>query len=295
MAKCLDPRPGWFSKGVYPKTGRELVVFSSKGRFGLKPDYDRPVEIACNHCVPCVESKGAALSIRVYHDWVSHGEVGTFGTLTYDDAHMPSDGRLNRDDVERFKDRLDRELRRAGGRWRGVVCGEYGKNTFRPHYHFILIGADLCVRSQRVAPEGSGDDRYVSALLNRLWPYGHNMVSPMNGARALYVGKHCIKNFHDRDEVFRIMSRKPGIGYGWLERYWTDLLKGFVVIDGCKLSIPIEYLRREQLREQLEPVRQKRREFVESQPVLPAHVEKQRREAKAVHIMAKHKLFSGKF
>lgn len=285
MGNCINPRKAWFADRLN-KNGREYLVFRPESRDGVRADLSRPLEIACGKCVSCLEAKGAALSVRAYHDWSSHGEVGCFGTLTYSDDHLPGDGRLNRREAELFIKRADKFLRQRGSRWRGILCGEYGKATYRPHYHFLLMGFDFSEGAERIG------ESFLSEDLRKLWPQGHSMVAPITAGRASYVGRHCVKNFHVPD-AFRIMSRRPGIGYGWLDRFWADLLKGFVVVDGHKLAIPREYMAREYLREQLEPVRDKRRAYAEAQPLADLFEDRPRRDAKAANIKARHRLFNG--
>lgn len=290
---CVAPRQGWFAREAHPRTGRFPVVFAAKSK-GYAADFSREVWVPCGKCVNCREAKGSALSIRCVHELQVNQGVGCFGTLTYRDDCVPPDLSAAVPDARAFIKRLDVTLRRKAGRkWRGVMVGEYGGVWGRPHMHFLLFGTDLCESSRRVQNAG-GDYRYESPLLDQLWTYGNTDVRPMTPGRATYVGKHCIKNFHTPD-AFRIMSRRPGIGYGWLDVYGENLARlGFVVIEGRKLAIPAEYFNREEFREMLEPVKVQRREYAADMPAFDDPGEYQRRLSKAKNVIAARDLYQGK-
>jgi len=289
---CVSPRQGWFSREASRKTGRFPVLFAAKSK-GFEADFARPVVIPCGKCVNCAEAKGSALSIRCFHELQLNHGIGSFGTLTYGDESLPPDLKAARPDAEAFIKRLDVTLRRkAGAKWRGVMVGEYGSTWGRPHMHFLLFGVDLCESSRRVQT-ASGDSRYESAMLEQLWPHGIVDIRPITPGRAAYVGMHVIKNFHCADS-FRIMSRRPGIGYGWVSQYGENLARlGFVVIEGRKLGIPAEYFNREEFRDLLEPVKVARRAYAADLPALDDPGEYQRRLSKAANVRARHQLFNG--
>lgn len=232
MSHCL--RPSWPFKSREPNAkGRYEPIWSSKD-----PRASRErMEFPCGRCVCCLEVRGKALSVRITHDFESAGGVGSFLTLTYAPEHLPPGGRLRRRDAELFIKRTDKFLRGRGSRWRGVLVGEYGSHTRRPHYHAILIGHDF-----REGAEDMGGWHF-SERLERLWGLGHTRAQQVEYGSCAYVGQHFTKSMHEPD-AFRIMSRRPGIGYGWLERYKADLLKGFITLGGQEVAIPREYLTR---------------------------------------------------
>ena len=115
----------------------------------------------------------------------------------------------------------------------------------------------------------------------------------MNLGRALYVGNHCIKSFSDPDPI-RIVSRRPALGGGWLSKYWEELRKGFVTVDGRKLRIPPSYLARPEYRDELAGLRERRREFAAARPVLSVAEDSLRRESGRLNVIARSKLARGK-
>lgn len=58
----------------------------------------------------------------------------------------------------------------------------------------------------------------------------------------MYVAGYVNKKAGDPD-TFNVMSRRPGIGHGWLDKYASDVERtGIISIDGREYSIPKKYL-----------------------------------------------------
>lgn len=143
-----------------------------------------------------------------------------FGTLTYDDDHVPMcrDGvpQLHKPDTTRFIERL-RYRTRNHMPLRYLVVGEYGSETWRPHYHFILFGHDASIEAE-IADSWTDDDGK---------PMGFHQLGELNFDRALYTAQYCIKKMtrpgdeklQGRLPEFMRCSTKPGLGepaVGWL-------------------------------------------------------------------------------
>lgn len=151
---------------------------------------------------------------------VLHDEM-CFLTITYDDDHVPLAlspidavplGNLRKKDLRDYFKRL----RNEGLRFRYYACGEYGEQTERPHYHAILFG---------VSP-------FDEEILKEKWPYGFVQVREFTHQRAGYVASYTSKKLphrkkqHDgRDPEFSLMSRKPGIGFEFLELIAEEFAK----------------------------------------------------------------------
>lgn len=64
------------------------------------------IEVECGHCKACIEKKRSSLKNRMILEQYAHGDIPPiFLTLTYDDAHLPSDG-VNVLDVQLFLKRF---------------------------------------------------------------------------------------------------------------------------------------------------------------------------------------------
>ena len=59
----------------------------------------------------------------------------SFVTLTYDDDHLPEYNSLN---YKHFQDFMKR-LRKSHNGVRFYMCGEYGEDFSRPHYHALCL------------------------------------------------------------------------------------------------------------------------------------------------------------
>lgn len=192
-----------------------------------------------------------------------------FVTLTYDDEHLRSSS-LCYSDFQKFIRTLRQSLRRSWRKSFGsldgyrpvrfFMAGEYGERRRRPHFHACLFGLDLADRiSWRTT--ASGFAHFRSPFLERFWPHGHVELGSLTLESARYVASYCVKKISgrasseayrsvDRDtgEVsslapeFGRMSLKPGIGFSWISKFYTDVFpRDFVVVQGRKLPVPKYY------------------------------------------------------
>lgn len=183
-----------------------------------------------------------------------------FVTLTFSNENMPWDHSVCVRDLQLFMKRLRKHL---GTRVRFFACGEYGEKGGRPHYHLILFGYDPQDKTPwRTTPSGYLVHR--SATLEKLWPFGHVEVGTVTHQSAGYVARYCTKKINGADadahyeyvvpdtgEIvirrpeFAVMSRKPGIGQEWWDKYASDAFPSdFLIIDGRKVGVPDYYLRK---------------------------------------------------
>lgn len=151
-------------------------------------------------------------------------------------------------------------------------CGEYGAKFSRPHHHACLFGVDFA--DKIVYKENNGNPIYVSPTLDKLWSVdgkslGFSTIGAVTLESAAYVARYVMKkwakenlegqelydammalsndelkllHYGDRHEEYVTMSRRPGIGQAWFDKYKNDIFpSGFVVLDGKKLKIPKYY------------------------------------------------------
>lgn len=97
----------------------------------------REIKIRCGQCIGCRIDKRDAWAVRCYAESKMH-KANTFVTFTYDDDHLPVGGLKYRD----FQLMLKR-LREKLGPFRFFMCGEYGEQFRRPHYHALFFGLDF--------------------------------------------------------------------------------------------------------------------------------------------------------
>jgi hypothetical protein len=139
-------------------------------------------------------------------------------------------------------------------------CGEYGDENQRPHYHAIIFGFDF--PDKQVWKESfNGDHYYVSDTLNKLWGKGYCIIGNVTFESAAYVARYIVKKVTGEDaeehykcvdpdtgELFNIkpeyitMSRRPGIGKTWFDKFKSDVYPSdFVVLRGKKMRPPKYY------------------------------------------------------
>lgn len=219
------------------------VVVPRKGYVDLRQ------EVACGRCIGCRLSYRRDWAIRCVHEAQSHDRK-CFLTLTYRRDNLPEGGSLRPDDLRLFIRRLRREV--APVKVRFFACGEYGEDFSRPHYHVLLFGWDF---PDRVVFEKGGPHKvWTSGSLDRLWSHGFAQIGSLNYETAYYTAGYVMKkvtgevagaHYGNRHAEFVRMSRMPGIGSEWYERFGSEVFPDdFVVARGKQHPVPRFYLKR---------------------------------------------------
>lgn len=182
-----------------------------------------------------------------------------FLTLTYDDQHVPQDYSVKLRDWQLFMKRLRKRV--GSNAIRFFACGEYGDKFLRPHYHALIFGFDPPDKVySRVNAQGS--KFYTSAFIQEVWPFGRHDIGEVTYKSCGYVARYVMKkmNGDQADDhytrvspidgntyrvatEFAVMSRRPGIGTAWFEKYKADAFPSdFLIVDGKKVQPPRFYL-----------------------------------------------------
>lgn len=254
---------GYRSATRNEKTGKRPIVFSrSKGLV------DQPVELPCGQCIGCRLERSRQWAMRCVHEASLHQD-NIFITLTYDNDHLPPNKSLDYRDYQLFMKRLlvhaDRHLKRHPG-IRFYMCGEYGETFQRPHYHAVMFNYDL--PDKRVWKIERDNPLYTSEMLTELWGKGHTSIGSVTFQSAAYVARYIMKkvtgdaaDYHyntidpetgevsaERKPEFTNMSRRPGIGGKWFDKFQSDVFPDdFVVLNGKKVTPPRFYTSRYEL------------------------------------------------
>jgi len=203
-----------------------------------------PIRLPCGRCIGCKLERSRQWAVRMMHEASLH-EDNAFITLTFSDEHVPADGSLNVRTHQKFMDRL---RKRAGHPVRYFLCGEYGEQLERPHYHACLFGFDFPDRE--LWSENKGNRLYRSDMLDSLWKFGHALTGALTFESAAYVAGYVTKKitgqaakakYGDRLPPYGAMSRRPGIGAGWIERFYSDVYPSDEVIARGFPSKPPRY------------------------------------------------------
>ncbi len=125
-------------------------------------------------------------------------------------------------------------------------CGEYGKATdennyiARPHYHACIFNHDFDDRILWREREGIRID--TSECLDNIWFRGFTTVGDVTLESAAYTARYIMKKvngksqdehyettnettgeIHNLEPEYNTMSRRPGIGRHWFDRYISDV------------------------------------------------------------------------
>ena len=176
----------------------------------------------------------------------------SFVTLTYDDDHLPEYNSLN---YKHFQDFMKR-LRKSHNGVRFYMCGEYGEDFSRPHYHALLFNCFFPDRKKHSIGD-SGSVIYTSEALTKLWPYGFSTIGDVTFESAAYVARYITKKItgekaddHYKGKLpeYTTMSRggnvkgSRGLGSSWFKDYKLDVFPSDqVVLRGKVMKPPRAY------------------------------------------------------
>jgi hypothetical protein len=140
-------------------------------------------------------------------------------------------------------------------------CGEYGEKYGRPHYHACLFNFDF--PDKKLWKISNGQRLYISNALQDLWsdpktgePLGFCTIGDVTFESAAYVARYIMKKINgdqadghyvDPDGVcikpeYTTMSRRPGVGRGWYEKFGEYTYDhDHVVLNGKKMKPPKYY------------------------------------------------------
>ena len=214
--------------------------------------------LPCGQCVGCRLERSRQWAIRCVHEASLHKD-NCFITLTYAPEHLPADNSLNYRDFQLFMKRLRKRFPESKIRF--YMCGEYGENFGRPHFHACLFNWNFPDRKLFFTSK-HGDKVYRSDTLEELWPFGLCSIGEVTFKSAAYVARYIMKkvtgqrafaHYHEvdadgvsretmRTPEFTKMSLKPGIGSDWLDKYKSDVYPhDYVIINGKKVKPPRYY------------------------------------------------------
>lgn len=220
------------------------VSFTQLRRDG---DVLNSIELPCGQCIGCRMRRASDWSLRVMHE-AQMWEQNCFVTLTYGRGALPADSSLDHGDFQRFMKRVRFHVKKSV---RFYMCGEYGPETQRPHYHACLFGVDFCDRKP-AGKSGSGALFYESETLTKLWGHGFATVQDLVPETASYcaryimkkvLGKDAKEHYGDRKPEYAAMSLKPGIGAEWYKKFGRSDVHNhdFVVQNGIQRRPPKYY------------------------------------------------------
>lgn len=240
---CVRPLLAW-------QCANGDVVFVSNLR---RHDIVRELSLPCGQCIECRLERSRQWAMRCMHEAKMHKET-CFLTLTYRPENLPVRGQLVYRDFQLFMKRF----RKRFGSVRYYMCGEYGDENWRPHFHACIFGVDMPDKVF-LKSTSSGAKLYTSVVLDKLWTHGLCSVGEVTFESAAYVARYCVQKRTggaadswyaraDQDGVYSLipefnhMSLRPAIGASFLKKFWSDIYPSdHVVVNGSPCKVPKYY------------------------------------------------------
>lgn len=239
---CYHPIPMWYSKDINKETGKRSLTANYGNAWRPVGKLPETIYVPCGQCVGCRLEYSRQWAMRCVHEFETAGRVGSFLTLTYNPENLPSDGLVHKDTFQKFMKRLRKKF---GNGLRFFACGEYGHQYKRPHYHAIIFGLrfpDLIIHTVR-----NGFQYYRSPMLEKIWPYGFSLIGSVTFESCAYVARYVMKkqtgnDIDDSLQPFVLMSRMPGLGHDWYEKYKSQIYPNdFIVVRDDITCKPPQY------------------------------------------------------
>jgi len=261
---CYKPLTGYRSDVENFNTGKRGIVFKQEhAQWPLNE-----VTIPCGSCIGCRFERSRQWALRCVHEASLHDEK-CFLTLTYDPEHLPKNNSLNKRHFQLFMKRLRKHY--ADKKIGYYMCGEYGEQNTRPHYHACIFGMEFEDKIFHSTTK-NGDKLYKSTILSKIW-HSHDRktrepvsggfctIGELNFKTAAYTARYIMKKINGKkaDEHYRYtnektgeqfqlepeytsMSLKPAIGKNWYLKFKTDVYPtDEVIIKGISMQPPTYY------------------------------------------------------
>ena len=221
--------------------------------------------LPCGKCVECIARRISGWSFRLRKEG-ERSSSSFFLTLTYDTKYVPITEKgymtLDRQDPTKWLKRLRKHIFKQGKQTKikYYLCGEYGSERDRPHYHVIIFNVEL--------EDLIGKTNAIMALNNKelmlngkfnfncpTWGLGSITIGDVSNASIGYVLKYMVKDpkkpiprhaNDDRIPIFSNMSK--GLGDNYLNEQnikWhkNDINNRYYIPieDGKKIAMPRYY------------------------------------------------------
>lgn len=206
-------------------------------------------QVPCGQCIGCRLEHSRMWAVRCVHE-ASQYKNNVFITLTFNDENLPPTGSIDVRDLQLFFKRL---RKKSSSSIRYFAAGEYGTLLSRPHYHAILFSVDFPDKYPWM--KNNGQLYYRSSMLEKLWPFGYSSIGSVTFESAAYVARYVLKKqkgmtddelklyYNGRRPEFVVMSRRPGLGYDWISKYYRQVAEqGYILVrHGIRSGVPRFY------------------------------------------------------
>lgn len=213
----------------------------------------------CGQCMPCRFNRRRVWTHRIMLEAAQYAD-NSFVTLTYSEEKLPRDANGMATLVPKhFQDWLKR-LRASVSplKFRFYGCGEYGDQTWRPHYHAALFGYPTCKYSRSQYSAGRRSCCESCDRVRDTWGFGLVDVGTLTTDSAQYVAGYVTKKMTKEDDPrlnlapagsycsspricrhpeFARQSRRPGIGVPALPEIASTLME--FNLDTSQSDVPV--------------------------------------------------------
>lgn len=264
---CYRPLLAVPYKSNHPKYGQYRIegraAYIHYLRYATDPntgEYLEGIRVPCGKCIGCRLDYSRQWATRIQCEALDYPDNSNwFVTLTYAQPGDPDylgvyprsgvfndDGALilqkehTQDWMKRFRMTHSRHVREVGDGDTGIrfyLAGEYGERTMRPHYHCILMNAELPDLRQ-IGRNKLGMPLYESKMLTDSWGFGHVTIGKMSFQTAAYCARYTMKKATGGipAEVLGLtpefvnMSRRPGIGFRYFDEHFEKIYQDDEII-----------------------------------------------------------------
>jgi len=264
---CYHPLRAFRSLSRLTEKGKCVIEFL---RANVSDGPFEEIVLPCGKCDGCMIDRSRQWALRCVHE-ASLYENNCFITLTFRKECLNELGSLVKEDFQLFMKRLRKKFKGLqclekrdplGMKTypiRFFHCGEYGSKLQRPHHHACLFNFDFV--DKELWSTRKGIKLYRSSSLEGLWPFGFSTIGAVTWESAAYIARYVTKKMYgvqadshysrlnsETGEMVPIvreyitMSRRPGIGKRWFDRFASDVFpKDFVTHGGRKFKPPSYY------------------------------------------------------
>lgn len=192
----------------------------------------------CGRCAPCLKHRRRTWAHRITLEALSHSS-SAFITLTYSDEYLPKGGSLAPEETRDWLKRIRTAV--SPHKLRYYLVGEYGDQTWRPHYHVALFGYPICAHGMSRYNRERESCCKACDLVRDTWGRGNIYSGSLGTKSAQYIAGYVTKKmtrFDDPRLQYRMlelgvnlhpefcrMSLKPGLGADYLHELASTIME----------------------------------------------------------------------
>lgn len=243
---CFYPKLAFYNNSIKQRIKWTTSDYYSNSFLGtpkhpLGPQWV-PIPMPCGKCLDCNLKRSREMATRCVHEAKMHSEQNRsscFVTLTYSPENLPPGNNFDFSHTDQFM----RALRRKYKGIKSYGCAEYGDENGRAHYHLLLFGIfpkDAYHWRNSPNPRMSCP-LYRSPQFEEFWPYGQIEIGHLTFQSSAYVCRYVMKKHRVSKEQTEAelkkfaekaicISRRPGIGRTYIEKYWPEIYANSAVL-----------------------------------------------------------------